>query len=326
MSRFGKRCPRAHRRGFTLPELMITLVLFAVIATAATRVLRTQHRFLRGAAELAELRSQLRQAVHVLPSELRSMAPAAGDVYEWSSSAVKLRSTLGVSVACRRLSDSVLVVPPRVNDLGDPRALTTWLVAPQPGDSILVHDEGDLGTFDDAWRAYEIAAVGPASADEDCDAASGLTSGVPASRPVRLRLASGSGLSRTIRSGAAIRVFRPVRYALYRSGDGRWYLGAADCNAARVPRCSSIQPISGPYGSGVSGAAPDGLTLTFEDGSGRRLTPGIDDVGEIALVRVVVRGATHGAWWGQGRGSRVLDSLALDVGVRGRLSSAGNLQ
>lgn len=235
---------------------------------------------------------------------------------------MKIRSSLGASVVCRKLSDSVIVVPPRVSNGGDPRVLTTWLVMPQPGDSILVHDEGDIGAFDDTWRAYEIATVGPAADIEGCEPTTGLDANVPgAGRPVRLRVPSESPLSPTIRSGMAIRLFHPVRYALYRSSDANWYLGAAECNATRRPPCGSIQPISGPYGSRGSDPALDGLTLTFEDGSGRILTPGIDDPAEIAMVRVAVRGETEGSWWGaQGR-ARILDSLTLHVAVRGRLTS-----
>lgn len=314
---------RSGRGGFTLPELVIALVLFAVVATAATRVMRTHQRFLRGAAELGEMRSQLRQAVHVLPSELRWIAPADGDVYEWSTSAVKFRASLGASVVCRKTSEFVIVVPPRVSDSGDLRGMTTWLVMPQPGDSILVHDEGDMGAFDDTWRAYEIAAVGPADDVEGCEPTSGFDTYVPgASRPVRLGVPNESPLSPSIRTGTAVRIFHPVRYALYRSGDANWYLGAADCNATRVPPCSSIQPISGPYGSRGSGTGLDGLTLTFEDGSGRILTPGIDDSAEIAIVRVAVRAETKGSWWGARRGARILDSLTLHVAVRGRLTSS----
>lgn len=308
--------PRYRRGGFTLPELLIALTMFAVIATAVTRVMRSQQRFLSGAAELSDMRSQLRQAIHVLPAELRPLMPAGGDVYEWSSSTVKFRSITGASVICR-LATGELLLPPRVPANGDGRGLTTWLAAPQPGDSVLIHDPGELGDADDIWRAYEVAFIGAASAGNRCDPAGGLEPLHGNSEPaVRLRLVESVALSPTISVGAPIRFFHPVRYALYRSADGKSYLGASDCSAARIPACSVIQPVSGPYGVPEAGMG-SGLSLSYEDRSGRVLHPGSDDARDIALIRILVRSASSGRWWGSGRGRRLYDSLSFVVSMRG---------
>ena len=305
----------------TLPELLIALVLFAVVAGAATRVLRTQQRFLHGAAALGELRSQLRQAVHVLPAELRQIAPAAGDIHEWSSTAVRFRSVTGSSVICRQVSGSVVILPGYASAADDPRAFTTWLVTPQPGDSLLVHDEHDLGSADDTWHTYEIAEIGVAAEGEQCNGPNGLQLKGLENRAVRLRLAHGASLSGSIRPGAPVRFFRPVRYALYQGGDGKWYLGASDCNATRVPPCSTIQPVSGPYRS-RDGSAP-GLSLIFEDQHGGPLSPGIDDPAAVAVVRLMVRGQAAGNWWGRGSHSALQDSLEFTVAMRTRPSALG---
>ena len=313
------------RAGFTLPELLIALTVFAVVAVAVTRVMRAQQRFLTGAAELGDMRSQLRQAIHLLPAELRPLAPNLGDVHEWSSTALKFRAITGASLLCRT-GAAELLLPPRLPAIDDDRALTTWLTTPRPGDSVLVHDAGEIGDSDDVWRAYEIASIGSASPDERCDrigalqAADGSTGAA-----VRVRLAGSSALSSTIAPGAAIRFFHPVRYALYRSADGKWYLGASDCNAARVPACSVIQPVSGPYGA-PEGTGDTGLMLAFEDRWGTALDPGTDDPRRIALIRMVVRAASQGRWWGQGGGRRLHDSLSYAVAMRGLPSRKGSDQ
>lgn len=304
----------AARLGATLVELLAAIGIAGLVATVATRTFREQRRALRGSVELAEMRSQLRQGMHLLATELRPIAPSEGDMHAWSETRLIIRSMAGSSVICRRSSDSTFVLPPI--DAG--ATLTSWLVAPQPGDSLRVFDEGSaLDLSDDTWHAHEIAAVTRVSGEAGCAAGSGAEDG-NAAPAIRLRIA-GDRLSPTVGEGASVRIFHPVRYEVYQSGDGLWYLGASDCRAARSPPCSTIQPVSGPYRSRTADGIGAGLELAYFDAVGTRLDPGYDDARRIARVDVVLRAETRTPMRLRHNSSRGFqDSVRLSVAVRNR--------
>lgn len=307
---WSDRAQARRRSGFSVVELLVVLVLFAIIAGAATRSLRGQQRFLRGASELAEMRSQLRQAVHLLPAELRSIAPTAGDIHAWSRSAVAFRAMSGSSIICARLSDFILAIPSRGEE-GAP-ALTSWLVTPRAGDSVLILDPGRaVGRSDDQWRLHEVDGIAWSQSAAECGPFAAPSGG----GHLRVQV-SGRPLSATIAAGGAVRFFRPVRYSLYRGGDSRWYLGGSECSAARTPSCSVIQPVSGPYRALAREDAESGLVLSYFDREGRTLDPGRDDPRRVGSIGVIVR-ADAGSWWKKaGHTVPLRDSLAFLVAIR----------
>jgi hypothetical protein len=85
-----------------------------------------------------------------------------------------------------------------------------------------------------------------------------------------------------------------VRYALYRSSDGLWYLGFSDCRPiVRSPPCTALQPVSGPY----EPFAPDGarrasgLTFTYRDRGGSAT----DDPARVATIEISFRARANDA-------------------------------
>jgi hypothetical protein len=116
-------------------------------------------------------------------------------------------------------------------------------------------------------------------------------------------------------TGAVLRVTRPVRYSLYRGGDGRWYLGLRDWNVASS-RFNTIQPVSGPFSS----ASSRGLVFQYVDSAGNVLPIPVSDPRSIALIRVELRGQSRNAMRAfaagvQGRGT---DSVRLAIALRNR--------
>ena len=59
------------RAGFTLVELVITLVLVSFVAGAIVKLLLRQQRFYNSTTELIQTRQQIRQAAAMLPSDTR---------------------------------------------------------------------------------------------------------------------------------------------------------------------------------------------------------------------------------------------------------------
>lgn len=305
--------PAAGRRGVTVIELVLVLAIGGLVAAVATRTFRVQQRSIGTAVELAELRTQLRLGVHLLATELRTISPHQGDVHSWGGTGITIRSVNGTSVVCSRESDSALVLPPLDRE-HDPSP-TSWMTYPQPGDSVRVLDDSlGVSGIDDVWRSYEIADLSPAARVGECALRTASTDSTHT--PVRVRLAGGARLPATVVTGASVRFFRPVRYELYRSGDGLWYLGASECRAGRSPSCSTIQPVAGPYDAPGAGTG-SGLQLVYLDQSGSELLPDRDDPRRIARIDVTVRSRVRTPPVWRHTGMRAAgDSIHLSVAPR----------
>src|SRR5204862_3699454 len=69
---------RVRRRGFTLNEIMISLVIMGVIGATFMRMLRTQTRFLDAQTNKRAARSVARSGMNLLLSELRMVQDTLG--------------------------------------------------------------------------------------------------------------------------------------------------------------------------------------------------------------------------------------------------------
>lgn len=305
------------RRGFTLVELLISIVLFALVMGTMVQILTRQQRFYRGAAGVMDMRSQLRQAVFVLPMDLRPITPADGDVYAWSESGISFRAVSGSAILCAAPTTSTLILPPTT--LTNQNALTSWHTAPVVGDSILIYDEGmEVGSVDDVWQAHEITAVTTIIGVGACTTVTGFTTVGDAGTPSH-QITISPTLSSTVTIGAPIRVFRSTTYELYQAADGDWYLGASDCLPGRTPVCSAPSAVSGPYRELSATPGESGLELSYFDALGNLLTPGVSLVADIARIEVVVRGQTDIPFAiTSAPAGHYQDSLSFTVGLRNR--------
>ena len=303
--------PRIQRHGFTIVELIVAMVLFGIVMGAAMQVILKQQRFYRGAGELLEMRTGLRQGVVMLTSDLRAIYPADGDIYEWSRSKIGFRSVTGSSIVCLRPTTTTVVIPPVT--LVQNNTLTTWLTPPVVGDSVLIYDEGrEVGNDDDLWRSHEITAVAPVTGTNACASSTGFTLVTDLSPNTQYTLSP--ALSATVVTGAPMRFFRRVDYGLYQASDSAWYLGASDCLPGRTPLCTSYQPVAGPYRP-LAGANSSGLVLTFFDSTGAALTPGTGSRTKLARIALIVRGETNAPF---STDAFQRDSATFIIGLRNR--------
>ena len=333
------------RRGFTLGEMIVALLLFSLVGGAILSLVMRQQRFYRSTAEVIKLQGQLRQGGALVPLDLRGISTSdttsngltAGkannyntDIYSRNDWSIEFRRIFGSSAICARRTvapvDTIRVFP---NALDAVRTLTTWAAMPQVGDSVLILDEGQSLSVvdDDTWKVYEVRGV-----DAVSGAAGGPWKGQVAGDDSPLLTAADNvrnswkitldrPISQWVRVGAVVRFFRRVRYEIYQAPDQLWYLGYSDClnSYGTWNGCSEVTPVSGPYQAYTGVTAENGIAFTYYDTSGNalgstaasRLVSRIDMVLRSTSDKMITR-------TGSGAGQTYRDSLLLSIGVRNR--------
>src|SRR5439155_226723 len=76
----GDLMPLLRRRGFTLIELMVALVLLAIVAGGIYQVLVTNQQTYLAQTQRIDLQQNLRAGVTILPADFRELDPADGDI------------------------------------------------------------------------------------------------------------------------------------------------------------------------------------------------------------------------------------------------------
>ncbi|MHB1313108.1 MAG: PulJ/GspJ family protein [Gemmatimonadaceae bacterium] len=198
------------RAGTTVAEMVVALLLAGVIAGAAGRGLAQLLRDHRDRAAATAAADAVQLARDVLRAEL---AHADANIRLLGDTAVQLASLRLVATACDASGDRLVL----------PDAAPAWST-PRPGDSLAVAD-----TTIPEWRTT-VRSVSRERPSMACPAGG-----------TRLVLASMPPAS-VLPLLLPVRVWRAVRYVLYRAGDGSWWMGERSC----TPGCSSAQPITGP--------------------------------------------------------------------------------
>ncbi|HVE77924.1 MAG TPA: type II secretion system protein, partial [Gemmatimonadaceae bacterium] len=162
------RAPRP-RRGFTLTELLLVIVIMSIIMGAIMNIILKQQRFYRGASVVMDTRSQLRQAADVLPGDLRQIStvavgpaggnPAGSDLLAAGPTSLSFRTVLGSSIACVVAANSVRLPPP--DSLTTGAVLTSFARGePGVGDAMFILAQGNnTGAADNQWLMTTITGV-----------------------------------------------------------------------------------------------------------------------------------------------------------------------
>ena len=304
--------------GFSLPELLVALVLLGAVMGAMMTVLMRQQRFYRSANEIVDARTQVRQAIDMLPADLRVLSSSdvrnGTDIYASTDNAIDFRAITGSTVLCKITNASKILIPP--TNLTAGTALTTWIDQPQAGDSMLIYDDSAAtGNGDDHWNVYGIQNTG---SNGGC----GMASGFLRQEDVDAGLTGYSitlttPMTNTISIGAPIRFFRRRRYELYQpAGSTSWYLGMYDCRSS----CGTLSPVSGPFAAYSATAGSTGLRFTYLDSLGAEVFPtSVTERAKIARIQLTARADTRAPVDIPGRPrATVRDSLTLDVTLRNR--------
>lgn len=216
------------RRGASLVELVVALLLGAVVLSVALGSLLRQQRTTAGLVASGRNGAQLRTGAALLPAQLALSSPHAGDLVEGqqSDTALQLRVLVAGGESCGG-DDRVTLDPDAVMPGGAGVAS-----APRAGDSLWWYRADSS-----QWTGRLVRDASPASAT--CSVAA---------EPDRVRTVFRVLLEgvEPVPARVPLRVMRQVRLVVYRSGDGTWQLGLREWSDA-THSLSAPQPVAGPF-------------------------------------------------------------------------------
>lgn len=207
------------RRGVTLAELLLALVLFGLVGALLARTGLAAERVARSHEERARLHAGFDAAAGFLHAELADLGP--GDLLQAAPESLRYRATRGLAAACQVRADEVRLL----------RASLRADRMPQPGrDSLwLPLAPDDPRVADTAALVLPIMSV----TNSTCGGAAALALGTvidTLAHPLH-----------ALPPGIGLRLFEVMQARLYASLGSGW-LGARSVSAGEV-----VQPLAGPF-------------------------------------------------------------------------------
>jgi len=317
---------RMRRRGMTLIEIMISLVLLGIVGGVIMRVIMRQQRFYQGVNQIMTQRGQLRQATAVLPVDLRSLSSIGDDILVATDSSMEFMVNIGTSVVCEVVNGSQVALP--LQTLASGQTLTSWYGYGEPaaGATVYIYNDSSVaGNDEDRWQKFTLVDMHHDASR--CTTTFHTVADIGQQRAI-MELSStepndavtGGPLSRYINIGAPVRVMKRIRYALYQSADGKWYLGYSTYDPS-TSAYGTVAPVSGPYDPYGSAS---GLGFKYYDVDGNEIASGASTTEreKIARVDLIARARTssnvRAAGIQGGVSQQYRDSLAVSVMLRNR--------
>jgi len=230
---------RSMRRGFTIIEMLVGMVVGLILMGAVVQLIGVQGRGYRKQREVIDIRETAREAIALISWDLRQSRMGNGPLAALGANSISLRSPRGMGTICAK--------HPTLARYG------LWKsggnIAATVDDSALVYQFAR-----DKWQPVRITAVGT-------PAAMGVTACAwPGARPpdvvVEFAVATKADTA-FIKVGSPFRNFRRVQYAEFQQ-NGRWWLGR------KVGAAASYELLTGPLIAPASG----GLAFTYYDSLG----------------------------------------------------------
>lgn len=273
----------ADRRGFSLFELIISMIMALIILGSVVQVMITQGRGYRKQREIVDIRDTSRQAASLLAWDLRQSVIGEGPLASMGANSIAIRSPRAVGSICGKHST--------LARYGIWKSAGTFLGT--DADTAVVYAIGR-----GKWKTLKITAVGTPTA-------MGVTACKwPGSRPpdvvVQFAVQFKTDTS-WIKVGAPVRAFRRVEYAEYQAG-GRWWLGR------RVGAAASFEQLTGPLLAPGAG----GLKFTYFDTLGAETV----DPGAVGSIEFTLRPESFKNTMVGATQTYQTDSLTTRVAVR----------
>ena len=275
------------RKGFTLIEMVLAATIASGAAAFMIGTLVRQQKFYSSAAAILDSRAQLRDAADVLTTDIRAAAVATLGMPVMRDSAIEMFSTIASSVICTVAPGSSVTLPPVI--LASGTTLTSMLALPDTGDIALLYTFAPGFPDSGTWEPLRINAFAPRSVATACPPPTGFTTTTDiGSTSPAFAVTFAAAPARALTPGQPVHFVRRARYSLYKSSDGKWYLGYRRCNAIGPSSCAAIQPVSGPYDP-YGGPNSSGIVFKYFNAAGSGLGPTAIS-NDVARVDVIIRG------------------------------------
>jgi prepilin-type N-terminal cleavage/methylation domain-containing protein len=290
------------RRGFTMIELLVALVLLGIVSTAIYRVLVNNQRLYMAQTQRIDLSQNIRAANTILSAEFRELDAFDGDIIAMSADSILVRGMRWLSFVCvppvlngNNLGNQMII---RGRQVGDPMFFGSRYIN-ESTDSLLIYLDGNQTTrLDDYYVPGRIAAT---PGNQQCPA----VGAIPAQPGTRIvfdgNFIFGTNIAGAITMGAPVRGFERVTYKLYQAaGDTSWYIGFR-------PAGQTMQPLIGPL-------LTNGLTFQYFNAAGAVTAVRT----QVARIDVTVRARTTAQVRAGGQAARraIVDSITFSVALR----------
>jgi prepilin-type N-terminal cleavage/methylation domain-containing protein len=268
--------PLLGRRGYSIIELLIALVLLGMVSAAIYKVLVNNQRLYLAQTQTIDLNQNMRAAVTILPAEFRELDSPDGDIQVMSATSIRIRAMRQLAFVC--------LTPPLGGGIGQ----LTLTIRKEPmygtrqtfnaNDSLLIYWEGNaLTRADDQWLTGQIKTVVPGAVCNQ-DTLGVANQGYTLTLQPQWINNPALNVNNAITRGAPVRGFDNVTYSVYQSAtDQNWYLGQTNNSQG-----GGIQPIIGP----LIGA--NGVTFSYYDSVGTVTA----DSSKVAQIQIILRART----------------------------------
>ena len=221
----------ARKGGFTLPELLVSVVLGGIVLASVYKIMINQGRAYGKERELMDVRETVRSGATLLAWELRGAATGGSQLATMTADSLTLRAIQGFGIVCAKHA-----------------TLPRYALWRSGGSIAATSDDSALAYMGSSqWRRQKISQVGTPTA-------LGVTACAWPGARVPDLVVEVTGDTSSIVVGASFRAFRTVRYAEYQTS-GRWWLGR------KVGAAATYDQLTGPLLAPASG----GLKFAYYD-------------------------------------------------------------
>ena len=278
-------------KGFTIIEVLVALVIFAVVSGSIYQILIQNERTYRQQAERVTINSNVRTALAILPGELRELNASdalQSDIVGMSSDFIQYKAMRNLYFLCQDPDVGPGDITVWANPWYGTRAMDSDL------DSVFVFADGsEASRNDDRWVH---AGAKQLSTGTDCP-------GGAASLEIRLQGISAPGLA-AVRNGAPVRGYEVVQLSLYEDALGDYWLGRNSWRKGGS-NWTAIEPLLGPLSA-------TGLQFTYYDTLGVVTAVPRD----VARIGVTVEGESNMVRTSSGGVGTITVDLVTSIALR----------